>query len=71
MKKIVILGCENSHANMFLNFHRDNPKYKDVEVVGVYSDEIEAAKKLSETYGVKVMQSYDEAVGQVDGVLTL
>ena len=69
MKKIVILGCENSHANMFLNFHRDNPKYKDVEVIGVYSDEIEAAKKLSETYGVRVMQSYDEAVGQVDGVI--
>ena len=69
MKKIVILGCENSHANMFLDFHRDNPKYKDVEVIGVSSEEAEAAQKLSETYGVKVMQSYDEAVGQVDGVI--
>lgn len=69
MKKIVILGCENSHANSFLDFIRDNPKYSDVEVLGVYSDEIEAAQKLSETYGVKVMSAYDEAVGKVDGVI--
>lgn len=69
MKKIVILGCENSHANAFLDFIRDNPKYSDVEVLGVYSDELEVAQKLSETYGVKVMNSYEEAVGQVDGVI--
>ncbi len=69
MKKIVILGCENSHANSFLNFIRDNPKYSDVEVLGVYSEEAEAAQKLSETYGVKIMNVYDEAVGQVDGVI--
>lgn len=69
MKKIVILGCENSHANSFLNFIRDNPKYSDVEVLGVYSDDLEAAQKLSEGYGVKIMDSYDEAVGKVDGVI--
>lgn len=69
MKKIVILGCENSHANSFLDFIRDNPKYSDVEVLGVYSDEVEAAQKLADTYGVKVMKTYDEAVGQVDGVI--
>ena len=32
MKKIVILGCENSHANSFLDFIRDEEKYKDVEL---------------------------------------
>lgn len=69
MKKIVILGCENSHANSFLDFIRDNPKYKDVEVLGVYSEEAEAAQKLAATYGVRVMTTYDEAVGQVDGVI--
>lgn len=69
MKKIVILGCENSHANSFLSFIKDNPKYSDVEVLGVYSDETEAAQKLSESYGVKIMSAYDEAVGQVDGVV--
>ena len=69
MKKIVILGCENSHANSFLNFMKDDPKYQDVEVLGVYSDELEASQKLADTYGVKIMNSYDEAVGMVDGVI--
>ena len=69
MKKIVILGCENSHANSFLNFIRDNPKYSDVEVLGVYSDDAPAAQKLADEYGVKIMNAYDEAVGQVDGVV--
>ena len=69
MKKIVILGCENSHANSFLDFIRDNPKYSDVQVLGVYSEEAPAAQKLAETYGVKIMDAYDEAVGQVDGVI--
>lgn len=69
MKKIVILGCENSHANMFLNFCRDNPKYSDIEIIGVYSDDTQAAQTLSDTYGVKVMNTYDQAVGQVDGVI--
>lgn len=69
MSKIVILGCENTHANAFLNYIRDNARYKDVEVVGVYSDEEEAVKKLVEEYGVLAMQNYDEAVGKVDGVI--
>lgn len=69
MKKIVILGCENSHANSFLSFIKENPKYSDVEVLGVYSNEEESAQKLAETFGVKIMKSYDEAVGKVDGVI--
>lgn len=69
MKKIVILGCENSHANNFLSFIKEDPKYSDVEVLGVYSDEEEPAQKLAETYGVKVMKAYDEEVGKVDGVI--
>ena len=69
MKKIVILGCENSHADMFLGFWKQNPKYSDVDVIGVYSDERETAEKLSVQFGVPVMESYDEAVGKVDGVI--
>ena len=69
MKKIVILGCENSHADTFLGFIKNDEKYKDVEVIGVYSTDAGAAEKLSEKYGVKVMDSYDEAVGKVDGVI--
>lgn len=69
MKNIVILGCENSHANTFLNFLRDDEKYSDVNVLGVYSDDEDAANKLNEKYGVAVLDSFDAAVGKVDGVV--
>ena len=69
MKKVVILGCENSHANTFLGYVRDLEKYSDVEVVGVYSHEREASEKLNAEFGVKIMDSYDEMVGKVDGVI--
>ncbi len=69
MKKVVILGCENSHAKSFLDFIYQNPNYADVQVVGIYSEEENACASLREKYGVKIMQAYDEAVGQVDGVI--
>lgn len=69
MYKIVILGCENSHANAFLNFIRDDSEFSDIEVAGVYSDDADAAKALNETYGVNVMSSSDEFVGKVDGIV--
>ena len=69
MKKIVILGCENSHADTFLDFIKNDPKYSDVEVLGVHSEDEGAADKLKEKFGVKVLSSYDEAVGKVDGVM--
>lgn len=69
MKKIVILGCENSHANSFLTYIRDNKEFSDVEVIGVYSIEREAAEKLHESFGVPVMENYDDAVGKVDGIV--
>ena len=47
MKKIVILGCENSHANGFLDIITKNPNYADIQVVGVYSEDTEAAQKLN------------------------
>lgn len=69
MKKIVILGCENSHANNFLDFITKKTAFSHIEVVGVYSEDTEAAEKLNEKYGVPVMASFDEAVGKVDGVI--
>ena len=68
MKKIVILGCENSHANNFLNFVKDG-RYPEAEVIGVYSDDTAAAEKLHDTFGVYVMKSFDEFVGEVDSVI--
>ncbi len=69
MYKVAILGCENSHANLFLN-HIKSSEYKDlIEFVGVYSDEIDAAKKLSEEFGLYVAENYDEFVGKVDAII--
>lgn len=69
MYKIAILGCENSHADSFLDFIIKDKLYTDIEVVGVYSDDLKAAQKLNETYGVYVAKSYDEFVGKVDGIM--
>ena len=66
MKRIAILGCENSHANAFLKFIREREEFSDVEVVGVYSDQKEAAEKLREQFGVPVLDDYGEAVGGLD-----
>lgn len=68
MKKVVILGCENSHANTFLNFIKEGA-YPEIEIIGVYSEDTSAAEKLSEMFGVKVMSAFDEAAGEVDGVV--
>lgn len=71
MKKVVILGCENSHADAYLEvfFKTKKDEFADIQVLGVYSDEREAAEKLNQKYGVYVMDSYGEFAGQVDGVI--
>lgn len=47
MKKIALIGVENSHAPAFLRLIREKPeKYGDLEVVGVYSYDGGAAQKL-------------------------
>lgn len=69
MKRIAILGCENSHADNFLKEIRENEKYSCYDVVGVYSIDEEASKKLSDEFGVPVLSSYSEAVGKVDGII--
>ena len=66
MKRIAILGCENSHADTFLKFIKEEKAFSDVEVVGVYSKELEAAQKLKETFGVNILDSYEDAVGKID-----
>ena len=68
-KKIAILGCENSHADAFLKFIREAEAFADVEVVGVYSDEGDAAERLREKFGVPVMEGHADAVGNVDGIV--
>ena len=69
MYRIAILGCENSHADAFLGFILKDNKYPDIEVVGVYTDEEEAIKRMKDNFGVYCAKSFDEFVGKVDGVI--
>lgn len=69
MKKIAILGCENSHADSFLKFIRNKEEFNDTEVVGIYSDDTAAAEKLRAQFNVPVMNDYADAVGQLDGLI--
>ncbi len=68
MKKFVILGCENSHADQYLK-QMAKGRFPDLECVGVYSEEPEAMIRLQEQFGVPTMENYDSMVGQVDGVI--
>ena len=69
MKRIAILGCENSHAATFLDFIYNTDKYSDVEVVGVYSNEPAASKNLNEKFGVNILENYTDALGKIDGLI--
>ena len=69
MFKIAILGCENSHADAFLESIINKKEYDDIEVVGVYSNEPEALDRMKEKFGVYCAQSFDEFVGKVDGIM--
>lgn len=69
MKRIAILGCENSHANAFLKFIKEKEEFRDVEVVGVYSDERSSADALGREFGVAVMRDFSDAVGRIDGLI--
>ena len=69
MYKIAILGCENSHADSFLEFIEKDKEFSDVEVIGVYSDDMEASRKLSERFNVKALENFDDAKDEADGVM--
>ena len=68
MYKIAILGCENSHAKSFLELIKQG-EYPALQVVGVYSEEREAADALHEAYGVAVLDDYASLAGRVDGIM--
>ena len=45
MKKIALIGVENSHAPAFAKHIKQHPeKYGDIEIVGVYSYDGAAAR---------------------------
>lgn len=68
--KIAILGVENSHADAFGKLVKENPKYSDIEIVGIYSDNEEAVKRILDAgYATYAAKSPDEFLGKVDGVV--
>ena len=69
MKRIAILGCENSHADAFLACIRDRAEFSDIEVVGIYSNESDAAARLHQSFGVPILEHYADAVGKIDGLV--
>ena len=68
MYNIVILGCENSHANSFVKFVSEG-LYPEINVLGVYSDERAAAEKLHDEYGVAIMEDFYDPTLPLDGVM--
>lgn len=69
MYNIAILGCENSHANSFLEQISKNERYADLNVLGVYSIDTAASEKLHAEFGVHVMERPDELVGKLDALI--
>lgn len=68
--KIAILGTENSHANAFARLIKNSPKYRDIEIVGVYGYDDAANKKLVDEGLVSYVASDPhEFLGKVDGIM--
>ena len=68
--KIAILGTENSHANAFARLIKNSPKYRDIEIVGVYGYDDAANQKLVDEGLVSYVASDPhEFLGKVDGIM--
>jgi len=69
MFRVAVLGCENSHADSFLNYMKRSGNFPDVEIVGVYSDEPQACARMRDNFGLYVAKRYDAFVGKIDGLI--
>lgn len=68
--KIAILGVENSHADAFGKLVKENEEYKDIEIVGIYSEDEEAVKRIIDAgYATYAAKTPDEFLGKVDGIV--
>lgn len=68
--KIAILGTENSHAYAFAKLIKESPRYRDVEIAGVYGYDDAANKKLVDDGLVAYVGSDPhEFLGRVDGIM--
>ena len=72
--RIGIIGAENSHADCFareinLPDENGNYRYPDCRITCVYGHYPEANEKLAREYDIKVSQSVEEMLGEVDAVM--
>ena len=71
MKKIALIGVENSHAPAFAKLIKEKPeKYGDIEIVGVYSYDGAAARKMvDDGLAPMAVDTSSYFIGSVDGVI--
>lgn len=70
MKKIVFLGCENSHSKQFIGYINEDEKYNDIEIVGVHSLlDKKAEEDLANQFSLKRLNDYSDAKDEVEGVI--
>ena len=70
MFKIGIIGTENSHAKKFASLFRDDPDFRDMQVVALGGHYKESNEKLSEEFGIDcIVDKSEDMVGKVDGVI--
>ncbi len=68
--KIAILGTENSHALAFSRLIKNNEKYSDIEIVGVYSyDKASTDRLISEGLAPYAAKEPNEFLDKVDGLM--
>lgn len=67
--KVAILGTENSHAMSFSKILKTDPRYADVEIVGLYGPDADNQKIIDAGYASYAAKSPDEFVGKVDAVI--
>jgi predicted dehydrogenase len=49
---------------------KENPdQYRDVNVIGVFSEDSAAMQQVADAFGMPIMHSYDEAVGIAEGIV--
>ncbi len=66
MKKIAIIGTENSHASAFADMLKTNT---DVTVIGAFGTDKDANTRFTERFGIDCSSSSDAFVDEADGVM--
>ncbi len=68
--KVAILGTENSHAYAFAKLIKEQKKYADVELVGVYGyDKAPSQKIVDEGFTDYIAEKPEDFLGKVDAVI--